>query len=257
MIENTEFSSVSAEAKLLFSLILDRTGLSEINSERFTDPDGNIFVFYTIGEICKKLGCGHGKAVKLLDELEKSGMISKVRAGLGKPSKIIVKPYIMGVLNSETGNSEKENSAVPENGNHEFPKSEEIYNNKSNTYISNNYPSISYERLVRSIEEQIEHECITADAEIVKEIVMIMADVMSSTSSVIKIGGNEFPKGVVVSRYRKLTAEHIEYVIDGIERNTSGIRNMKAYLISALYNAPTTMTSSVAAEFAMHHNKAL
>lgn len=55
LIDDPNFSGLSAEAKLLFSLILDRMGVSQINADRFTDKNGNLFVYYTIQEICIKL----------------------------------------------------------------------------------------------------------------------------------------------------------------------------------------------------------
>ena len=79
LIDDPNFSELSAEAKLLFSLILDRMGVSQINADRFTDKNGNLFVYYTIQEICLKIGCRHGKAVRLVNELEYHGLIFKQR----------------------------------------------------------------------------------------------------------------------------------------------------------------------------------
>jgi hypothetical protein len=108
--------------------------------------------------------------------------------------------------------------------------------------------------LIESIEEQIEYDCINADAEIVREIILIMADVILGTSSTVRIGGSDFPRDVVISRFSKLTAEHIEYIIGCIESSETKIKNIKAYLISALFNAPTTIANSVSAEFAYYQN---
>ena len=90
LLELPEFSGMSVEAKLLFALILDRTGVSEMNSGRFTDKQGNLFVIYTLDEICGKLGCSKPTAVKVLKELQEREMIEKKREGAGKASKIIV-----------------------------------------------------------------------------------------------------------------------------------------------------------------------
>lgn len=254
LIDNPNFSEISAEAKLLFSLILDRIGVSQINADRFTDKNGNLFVYYTIQEICLKLGCSHGKAVRLVNELEYQGLIFKQRKGCGKPNKIIVLPSVLRILKTVHKKSDNENSEVPENGIQQFSKSEENYNNYNYNNISYLNPSIEYDRLIESIEEQIEYDCINADAEMVREIIHIMADVISGTSSTVKIGGSDFPREVVISRFRKLTAEHIEYIIGCIESSETKIRNIKAYLISALFNAPTTIANSVSAEFAYHQN---
>lgn len=98
LIDDPNFSGLSAEAKLLFSLILDRMGVSQINADRFTDKNGNLFVYYTIQEICLKIGCSHGKAVRLVNELEYHGLIFKQRKGCGKPNKIIVLPSVLRIL---------------------------------------------------------------------------------------------------------------------------------------------------------------
>lgn len=254
LIDDPNFSELSAEGKLLFSLILDRMGVSQMNADRFTDKNGNLFVYFTIQEICSKIGCGHGKAVRLINELEYHGLIFKQRKGCGKPNKFIVLPSVLGILKTVHKKSDNENSEVPENGIQQFSNSEGIYNNNSYNNISHLHPSIGYERLIESIEEQIEYDCINADAEIVREIVLIMADVISGTSSTVRIGGNEFPRDIVVSRFRKLNAEHIEYVIGCIESSETKIRNIKSYLISALFNAPATTANSVSAEFAYHQN---
>ena len=79
LIDDPNFSGLSAEAKLLFSLILDRMGVSQINADRFTDKNGNLFVYYTIQEICIKLGCSHGSASTTLNfyaHVDKSSKIS-------------------------------------------------------------------------------------------------------------------------------------------------------------------------------------
>lgn len=126
LIDDPNFSGLSAEAKLLFSLILDRMGVSQINADRFTDKNGNLFVYYTIQEICIKLGCSHGKAVRLVNELEYHGLIFKQRKGCGKPNKIIVLPSVLRILKTVHKKSDNENSEVPENGNQKFSISEVI-----------------------------------------------------------------------------------------------------------------------------------
>ena len=98
LVDDPNFSGLSAEAKLLFSLILDRMGVSQINADRFTDKNGNLFVYYTIQEICLKIGCSHGKAVRLVNELEYHGLIFKQRKGCGKPNKIIVLSSVLRIL---------------------------------------------------------------------------------------------------------------------------------------------------------------
>lgn len=84
------FWNVSADAKMLYGILLDRMNLSAENS--WLDDAGRVYIIFTIGEIKNSLGCAEKKAVKLLDELEKKcGLIERKRQGLGKPNLIYVK----------------------------------------------------------------------------------------------------------------------------------------------------------------------
>ena len=59
----------------------------------------------------------------------------------------------------------------------------------------------------------------------------------------IRIGGEDYPKEVVKSRLLKLDSGHIEYVIHSLHENTTKVRNIRAYLLTSLYYAPTTINS--------------
>lgn len=249
LIELPEFSSLSSDAKILFALILDRVDLSEKNAERFTDANGKIYVIYTVREICRKLGCSHTTAVKITDELEFFGLIRKHHTGQGKANRILLTPDVLSVLNFGTPDSNNLNSAIQENGIQEFQNLESIYTENNYTDISYTDSTINYDRAVEEIEEQIEADLIDKDADVVKEIVMIMADVMCGTSPSVKISGEDVPREVVVSHYKKLNSEHITFVIDNLEDSPKRIRNVKSYLTSALFNAPVTMASSVTAQY--------
>ena len=91
------------------------------------------------------------------------------------------------------------------------------------------------------IRKNIEYECFDKrEQEKVDELVEIMLDVVCSSKSVIGVHGEDLPHEVVKSRYLKLNHEHIEYVLLSLKRNTSDVKNIRAYLITTLYNAPTT-----------------
>ena len=59
----------------------------------------------------------------------------------------------------------------------------------------------------------------------------------------IRIAGDDYPAEVVKSRFMKLDSSHVQYVMDCMKDNTSYVRNIKKYLLAALYNAPTTINS--------------
>lgn len=64
----------------------------------------------------------------------------------------------------------------------------------------------------------------------------------------IRIAGDDFPREIVKSRFLKINSGHLEYVFDCIDKNTTKVGNIKAYLLAALYNAPATMDSYYRAE---------
>lgn len=91
------------------------------------------------------------------------------------------------------------------------------------------------------IRENIEYDCFEEmEQEKVDELVEIMVDVVCSNQSTVRVHGEDLPHEVVKSRYLKLKHEHIEYVLLSLKRNTSDVKNIRAFLITTLYNAPTT-----------------
>ena len=92
------------------------------------------------------------------------------------------------------------------------------------------------------IRENIEYDCFSEDEqEKVDELVEIMVDVVCSSQSTVRVHGEDLPHEVVKSRFLKLTHGHIEYVLLALKKNTSDVRNIRSYLITTLYNAPSTM----------------
>ncbi len=84
-----EFQSLSNDAKLLYSILLDRASLSAANS--WVDRQGRVYVYYGVALIQRSIGCAKVKALQLLHELEAHGLIERQKQGQGKPSKIYVK----------------------------------------------------------------------------------------------------------------------------------------------------------------------
>ena len=75
------------------------------------------------------------------------------------------------------------------------------------------------------------------------ELVELMVDTVCSHREMIRIAGDDYPAEVVKSRFLKLNSSHIEYVLERMRENTTYVRNIKKYLLAALYNAPVTMDS--------------
>lgn len=75
----------------------------------------------------------------------------------------------------------------------------------------------------------------------VESLLELMVDVVSSTASTIRIGGEVLPAEEVKQRFRQLDSSHIEYIIDSLKQTTTKINNIRAYLLTVLYNAPVTI----------------
>ena len=81
------------------------------------------------------------------------------------------------------------------------------------------------------------------DREQLDEIVDLVQETVCSTRSRIRVAGNDYPAEVVRSKLLKLNSEHIRFVTDCLKQNTTRIRNIRQYLLAALFNAPSTMNS--------------
>lgn len=102
----------------------------------------------------------------------------------------------------------------------------------------------SYRKLIL---ENIEYDYLIQshqlDRDRLDELVELMVDTVCSRRETIRIAGDDYPAEVVKSRFLKLDSSHIEYVLDRMRENTTYVRNIKKYLLAALYNAPATIGS--------------
>ena len=79
------------------------------------------------------------------------------------------------------------------------------------------------------------------DEDTIYQIVDLLVDTCATNRKLLHIAGDDKPAEVVRSRFMKLNADHIRFVLKCLAENSSPIRNMKQYLLASLYNAPTTM----------------
>ena len=102
----------------------------------------------------------------------------------------------------------------------------------------------SYRELIL---ENIEYDYLIQNRQLdrdrLDELVELMVDTVCSRRETIRIAGDDYPAEVVKSRFLKLDSSHIEYVLDRMRENTTYVRNIKKYLLAALYNAPATIGS--------------
>lgn len=100
----------------------------------------------------------------------------------------------------------------------------------------------AYKQLVmENIEYAYLIQDISLDRERIDELVELIVDTVCSSRRMIRIAGDDYPAQVVKSRFLKLDSSHIRYVLSSMSDNTTYIRNIKKYLLAALYNAPATI----------------
>ena len=131
----------------------------------------------------------------------------------------------------------------------------EVNTNQLNTYLINN-PSINLfgtdRRTVESyIKEQIDFEdlCYFLEGERLQEIVTVLVDTLCTSKDTVRINNEDVPFADVADRFFGLDSEHIQYVLECIDGAANEIKNMRAYIPTLLFNAPTTMKNSVSAQF--------
>ncbi len=77
--------------------------------------------------------------------------------------------------------------------------------------------------------------------ELYDELFQVICEVVCVKRPTIRVAGEEYPYELVKSRFLKLESSHLEYVIGCMQNTTTKIINIKAYMVTALYNAPTTI----------------
>ena len=240
----SRYKNLSTDAKILYSLLFERMELSRKNG--WHDDDGSVYIYYTLEEVCEILGCGHDKATKLFCELDSYALLRRKKQGFGKPAKLYVLKFYEECENTAVLNADLPQFDVLNIGRTECGFSADNNTDINNNYISNTNLSISrydVDATEQRIKEQLEYDILITKVgkETAEEIVLLITDVICGTSETVRIGKSEFPREVVRSRLFKLNCEHIEYVVDCMKENTTDVRNIRSYLLTALYNAPATI----------------
>ena len=254
---NERFWNVSADAKMLYGILLDRMSLSAKNG--WLDDEGRVYIIFTIDEIKESLGCAEKKAVKLLDELEKKcGLIERKRQGLGKPNLIYVKNFISGAVERQFLNCQNDNSGVVKSTIQELSKGQCNNTDINNTEFNDTDPFLSsdfhgqeadgtdeFKRYYQYFYETLYVEYLKMDFphdhQIIELILHLIVEVMCSNRKQIRIASDDKPVEIVRSTFMKLDSEHIRFVMDRFKENTTEVRNIKQYLLASIYNAPYTI----------------
>lgn len=258
------FKSISAEAKILYGILLDRMSLSRKNG--WLDEQGRVFIIFTLEEVMEAIGCADQKATKLLNELDsKAGLIERKRQGLGKPNLIFVKNFVDNsdgsippapesrIKTRENHDSADVNFTTPESRKSRGSNTDSNYTDLSETET---YPFPSgqggghgqapVDKMGRDMDEREQYRAILEDnleydillennpydRDTIAEIMELLLDTICSKRQYIRIAGDDKPREVVKSQFLKLNCTHIEYVLSSFKENASKVRNIKQYTVT-------------------------
>ena len=275
------FKKISVEAKVLYGLMLDRMSLSVKN--QWMDEEGRAYIYYSLEDIMDALGCSNKKAISIMKELDIDagiGLIEKKRQGQGKPTMIYLKQFMIQDVQKCRNYTSEEKTDVSEVKNlhilkckNDMSRNEEssclevknIHTNKNNidnTELSNTesnlilsgddrmrYEMDAYAELIReNIELDILRERYPYEQDLLDGIFDLILETVLCKNDTIIVASNRYPAELVRSKFLKLNSSHIEYAIDCFKGNTTKIRNIKKYLLTTLFNAPSTISGYYQAE---------
>lgn len=265
------FRCISVEAKVLYGLLLDRMALSLRNG--WLDKQQRVYIIFTIADVMETLGCAQQKANRLLSELDTArgvGLIERVRRGLGRPNVIYVKNFIRRAgRESQIQNCENRKSGNAGITNPDLRRPQTNKTDLNKTDLSDTQSicqggklktagednglygpggdkgdlmGMYREQIKDNIEFGILAEDSPFDRERLEGLVELMAEACACSRETIRINRWEMPAGEVRKRFLGLDSRHIRYVMESMDRSTPLVGNIRAYLLSALYNAPATIS---------------
>jgi len=254
LFQEQRFQNLSTDAKTLYGILLDRMSLS-VKNEWF-DKKGRVFIIFTIEDVKRTLRCADNKATRLLRELEEFGLIERKRRGQGKPCLVYVKNFSAESSKESVKNRDNDDSCDSKIACQDPVKSRGIKKKENKTEMNNTNLILSNEsekmKNRELLEEYFSHSLeidlllrlYPDDEDTLYQIVNLLVDTCATNRKLLHIAGDDKPAEVVRSRFMKLNADHIRFVLKCLAENSNPIRNMKQYLLASLYNAPTTMQLS-------------
>ena len=254
LFQEQRFQDLSTDAKTLYGILLDRMSLS-VKNEWF-DKKGRVFIIFTIEDVKRTLRCADNKATRLLRELEEFGLIERKRRGQGKPCLVYVKNFSAESSKESVKNRDNDDSCGSKIACQDPVKSRGIKKKENKTEMNNTNLILSDEsekmKNRELLEEYFSHSLeidlllrlYPDDEDTLYQIVDLLVDTCATNRKTLRIAGDDKPAEVVRSRFMKLNADHIRFVLKCLAENSNPIRNMKQYLLASLYNAPTTMQLS-------------
>lgn len=257
------FKSLSADAKLLYALIVDRFNLSIANKWR--DENGTPYVYFSIDSVMESVGCAKAKAVKLMDTLEDWGLIRRAKQGLGKPNRIyVLDPALLDQFENRTTLSTISSTDQFDNqtGSDQFdfetssiikPKkfdfqTPEVWKSNPNQTKYNQTKSNQTEMeeretkvpaLVSGVMNQTAKEilCRSFDEALVKRTTSLLYELVATPSQHVRVD-NTLTSGYALSQHlANISVEQIQSALNTFTARTCPTAEERDYLMKALYDA--------------------
>ena len=293
--DKEHFGSLSNDARILYGFLLERMSLSRKNN--WIDAHNRVYIIFPIDEIAEIMGVCHEKALNILKELDEQngiGLVKKKRRGLGLPSILYVKNFIINdgveaVPEKPSNHSEPQErldnnaptSRSRENRFQEVGKTDSNNTDKNNTEMSytdiqsinqsvadlQNFspgaaPSVENAGLIdgidrnaveEAVKKQIDYDCLMsfkddAVVKMVEEIKDLIVDVLCGERTVIS-EGKRVSEETAKAAYRKITFEHVQYVLHSLLNYPDKISRIDRFLTVSLFNSVYTLTNSTFAGF--------
>ena len=270
-----EFKKITNDAKVLYSLLKDRHELSLKNN--WVNDNNEVFLVYTRENMADMLCVTQPTLRKAIDQLKQFGLMEEERVGLNKPNRIYLTAVDLEFSGlKESFSPECKNLSVKSEiifqskvkesftqecknlspndtnfnntdlNNQSIYQPEEIQKNNDGLKDGLNDTNI-YKTYKNIISENINYKFLKSqyigEEEIIDEILELLTETVSSKKAQIRVCGEDTAADIVKSQLLKLNYEHITYVITSLNENQNKVQNIKAYLLTALYNAPKTCTT--------------
>ena len=273
LLESERYANVSVEAKMLYSLLLDRTCISIKNG--WIDSDKRAYIIFTVEDICKFMACGRTKANDLLNELDEvkgCDLIRRVRQGNGRPNIIYVKKVEKDNRNkdkshmtADTDNSRKKTEAASINCRKcvsddiktaaytdiscnntantvtQITADTVTNNNNINNNINNYHHSVNIvdeDELMVTVKQQIEYDHLveTNAPEKVDMVVHYLVDGLAASGPQTRIHNRMMSTHRVKEVLSKLRSVHIQTLLTRLNKIRTEIINMRSYMLTAMYD---------------------
>ena len=264
------FKSLSADAKLLYALVVDRFNLSIANKWR--DENGTPYVYFSIDSVMESVGCAKAKAVKLMDTLEDWGLIRRAKQGLGKPNRIyVLDPALLDQFENRTTLSTDQSGSETtlstdqfdnQTGSDQFdfetssiikPKkfdfqTPEVWKSNPNQTKYNQTKSNQTEMeeretkvpaLVSGVMNQNAKEilCRSFDEALVKRTTSLLYELVATPSQHVRVD-NTLTSGYALSQHlANISVEQIQSALNNFTARTCSTAEERDYLMKALYDA--------------------